>query len=135
MAWAQLIQTGASVIGNAAKNLFNGSRKEARKAKKAAKKAAKEAAKQAKAEAKAIVTAGSTAGANMGTAFVKLKTWLSANWQIIAVGVTALVAIWFLFLRKKKGSVRHRSTGRKGSSSMKARMAKVRAARKKKRKK
>jgi len=131
---ATLISTGVSVIGNAAKNLFNGSRKAARKAKKEAKKAAKEAAKQASAEAKAIVTAGSTAGTNAGTAIVKLKTWFTSNWQIIAVAIAAIVAIWFLFLRKKKGSVRHRGSSRKGSSSMKARMAKVRAARKKKRK-
>lgn len=124
-------------IGAAAKALFSGDAKAARQERKATKKAAKEAAQEAKAIAKKAIAGGSNAGAQVGDFFAKVVTWFKKNWQIIAIVIGAIVAIYFLFktFGKKRGAPRRRRSGAsRGSSAMKARMAKVRAARRRKRK-
>jgi hypothetical protein len=125
-----------ATISNAAKSLFSGANKEARQEKRALKKEAKAAAKDAKETAKKLITGGATGGAAVGDFFAKSWTWMKTNWQIIAIVLGALVALFMLFKfskGKKRGSPRRRSSGAsRGSSTMKARMAKVRAARKRK---
>lgn len=130
---AGVIGTAVSAVSGAAKSFFNKDAREARKEARQAKKAAKKAAREAKQEAKAILTGGAAAGTGIAAFWVKVKTWLSQNWPIVVAVVAGLAVIYFLFFRKKKGGVRRRSSGR-GSSAMKARMARVRAARKRKRK-
>lgn len=130
------ITAGISAISNAAKNLFSGEAKAARVQARTVKKEAKAAAKEAKETAKKAITGGGIAGAKAGQMFASIKTWFVNNWQIVAIVIAALGAIYMLFkfFGKKKGAPRRRSSGRAGSSSMKARMAKVRAARRRKRK-
>jgi len=125
--------TGAiSAVGTAAKNLFSGAAKEARQARKEAKQEAKAAAKQAKEAAKAAITGGAKVGAKAGDIFAKIKTWIVQNWQILAVVALAVVAIFMMFRTKKRPVTRRRRSTGKGSAAMKARMAKVRAARRRK---
>lgn len=122
------------LVSGAAKSLFSGEARAARKERKEVKKEAKEKAKEVKEAAKAAITGGAAKGAKASLFFTKAKEWFIANWQIVAIVVGAAAIIWFLFFNKKKGgAIRRRRSSGKGTSSMKARMAKVRAARKRKR--
>ena len=133
----------ASTISNAAKSLFNGANKQARQERKAAKLEAKERAKKVKETLKRDITGGAKGGAKLGEMWAKFKIWFMKNWQIIAIIAGTLIVLYFLFFAKRKssGARRRRSPAksifrrsRKGTSAMKARMAKVRAARGRKRK-
>lgn len=130
-----IFSVAGSAIANAAKNLFSGAAKEARQERRAARQEAKETAKEAKETLKKAITGGGTAGAKAGKVFADLKNWFVKNWQMVAIVAGAILTVWLLFFRnKKKPAIRRRRTTGKGSAAMKARMAKVRAARARKRK-
>ena len=128
-----IITSAVSAVSSAAKGLFSGAAREARQERREGKKELKEAARKAKENAKSAITGGANVGMKAGDLYAKVKTWVTQNWQIVAVVIGALVVLW-LMLRGKKGAPRRRRSTGRGSSTMAARMAKVRAARRRKRK-
>lgn len=126
-----------STIANAAKNLFSGEAKAARQERRDARQAAKEVKKATKNAAKAVLTGESTQGKEKAKMFFnKVLDWIVKNWMIVVGGLVALYIVWKFIVSPKgrKTPVRRRRTTGKGSAAMRARMAKVRAARRRKRK-
>ena len=130
-----------ATVANAAKNLFSGEAKQARQERKEAKQVAKATAKKAKEVAKELITGGAKGGAVVGDLFAKIRAFFEKNWQYILIIGGALLVIWYMFFRKKRrSSPRRRRTLKtvfsrrgRGSTAMKRKMARVRAAKKRKR--
>jgi len=121
-----------TTISGAAKNLFSGAAQAARQERKEVKKAAKQTAKETKEAAKKAIEGGGVSGAVVGAWYAKIVDFVKKNWLPLLAGLGVIIGLWYFFLRKgKRGGVRRRSGGA-GSSAMKARMAKVRAARRRK---
>jgi len=128
------IAPAISAVSSAAKGLFSGAAKEARQERKEAKKEVKEAAKKAKEISKSAITGGANVGMKAGDLFAKVKIWVTQNWHIVAIIGAALAILFVMFRHGKSGAPRRRRSTGRGSSTMKARMARVRAARRRKRK-
>lgn len=137
------IATGIfGTVANAAKRLFSGEAKQARQERQELKKEAKETAKKAKETAKQLITGGAKGGAAVGNLLNESWNWLKKNWLYVVIVAGAIFIIRIMFFgkrrrssirrRRRPGGIISRIRRGKGSLAMKRKMARVRAARKRK---